>query len=196
MRLLNTLLICVNSLAPAALLAEQGPELDVAVTYSAQQGTVLGGGDFWAEGGSAEVSATFYHGLGETMNVAGTRASSISPSGVPLTMVTSTFGPRYTWSHPLHGGSVKGSTFFGQALIGVAQGLDSVFPSPTGARSDVNDFALQIGGGADLLLAAFRCACAAGGNGSARSFPMVDPTCRTTSGSARASYSACQSETG
>jgi hypothetical protein len=152
MRLLDTLLIGVTLLAPAGLVAQQAPELDVAVTYSAQQGTVRGGGDFWAQGGSAEVSATFYHGLGETMNVAGTHVSSISPSGVPLTMVTSTFGPRYTWSHPLHGGSVKGFNLFGQALIGVAQGLDSVFPSPTGARSDVNDFALQIGGGADLLL--------------------------------------------
>jgi hypothetical protein len=152
MRLLDTLVICVTLLAPAGLLAQQRPELDVAVTYSAQQGTVRGGGDFWAQGGSAEVSATFYHGLGEVMNVAGTHASSISPSGVPLTMVTSTFGPRYTWSHPLNGRSVKGFNLFGQALIGVAQGLDSVFPSPTGAQSDVNDFALQIGGGADLLL--------------------------------------------
>ena len=152
MRTLDTLLICVALLAPAGLFAQQRPELDVAVTYSAQQSTVRGGGDFWAQGGSTEVAATFYRGLGVAMNVAGVRASSISSSGVGLTTVTSTFGPRYTWSHPLHERSLQGFRLFGQTLIGVAQGLDSVFPSSTGARSDVEDFALQMGGGADLLL--------------------------------------------
>jgi hypothetical protein len=152
MRFVDTLLICVALLAPAGLFAQQRPELDVAVTYSAQRGTVLGGGDFWAQGGSAEVAATFYHGLGMAMNIAGTHTSNISPSGVALTTVTSTFGPRYTWSHPLHQKSVKGFSLFGQTLIGVAQGLDSVFPSPAGAQSDAQDFALQAGGGVDLLL--------------------------------------------
>jgi peptidoglycan-associated lipoprotein len=152
MRLADMVVLCVAALAPVGLVAQQRPELDVAVTYSAQRGTVRGGGDFWAQGGSAEVAATFYHGLGVVMNVAGTHASSISPSGVALTTVTSTFGPRYTWSHPLHQGAVKGFSLFGQTLIGVAQGLDSVFPSPAGAQSDAQDFALQVGGGADLLL--------------------------------------------
>ena len=67
-------------------------------------------------------------------------------------MVTSTFGPRYTWSHALHQRSVKGFSLFEQTLIGEAQGLNSVFPSPTGDRFDAEDFALQVGGGADLLL--------------------------------------------
>ena len=49
-------------------------------------------------------------------------------------------------------GSVKGFNLFGQALIGIAQGLDSAFPSPMGAQSDVQAFALQIGGGADFRL--------------------------------------------
>ena len=39
---------------------------------------------------------------------------------------------------------------FGESLIGIANGVDSVFPDPSGAQSDANGLALQIGGGADL----------------------------------------------
>ena len=84
------------------------------------------------------------------MDIAGNRASNISPSGVGLTMITTTFGPRYTWSHTLRGEFQKRISLFGQTLIGEAHGLDSTFPSPAAAQSDANVFALQTGGGVDL----------------------------------------------
>ncbi|MGA8938619.1 MAG: hypothetical protein WB439_05575 [Acidobacteriaceae bacterium] len=140
---------------PAGLLAQQGaahPELDFAVTYNAQWSNLTTGANFWMQGGSAEVSATGYRGLGLSANVTGTHATHISPSGVNLTLVTATFGPRYTWSLPVHTNTERRFHLFGEALVGAVSGTDSVFPSPSGARLSASSLALQIGGGADLTL--------------------------------------------
>jgi hypothetical protein len=69
-----------------------------------------------------------------------------------LTLVTATFGPTYTWAVPRHRNVPRQWRFFGESLIGIANGVDSVFPDPSGAQSDASSFALQIGGGADLDL--------------------------------------------
>jgi hypothetical protein len=69
-----------------------------------------------------------------------------------LTLVTATFGPTYTWAVPGHRNSLRRLRFFGESPIGIANGVDSVFPAPSGAQSDANGLALQIGGGADLNL--------------------------------------------
>jgi opacity protein-like surface antigen len=122
-------------------------EVDLAFTYGAQRSNLTTAAEFWLQGGAADLSAEFYHGLSIVANVAGERISNINGSGVDLTMVTTTFGPRYTWSHPSHKLAV-----FGHALIGEAIGVDSVFPSPRGALASDNTMALQIGGGADLRL--------------------------------------------
>lgn len=119
-------------------------ELDLTFTYSPQFSNLVSGSNFWLQGGAVDLSAEFYHGLSIVANVAGAHASNISSSGVNLTMVTTTFGPRYTWSHS------QKLAIFGHGLIGEAFGLDSVFPSPGGAETDFNTFALQVGGGVDL----------------------------------------------
>jgi hypothetical protein len=41
---------------------------------------------------------------------------------------------------------------FGQALGGVANGVNSVFPDASGAQSSDNSSALQVGGGANISL--------------------------------------------
>jgi hypothetical protein len=117
------------------------------VTYSAGRSNLTGWNTFWQQGGAVELSAEVYHGIGTAANIAGGRASNIDGSGVNLTTVTTTFGPRYTWSP-----KYRGLAFFGQELIGEAHGLDSVFPSVTGATTNFDSFALQIGGGVDLRL--------------------------------------------
>ncbi len=91
--------VVAASVLPAGLWAQQKHELDLAVTYGAQRGLASGGGGFWAQGGTAELSVMAYHGLGVAMNIGGMRAANISSSGVGLTMLTTTFGPRYTWAH-------------------------------------------------------------------------------------------------
>ena len=137
-------------LLPSALWAQQTatkgvrPDVDVAITYDAQRGTTAGGDGFWTQGGSAELTATFYRGLGITADLTGTHAGSISPSGVGLTLVTATFGPSYTWRAP------HDLRIFGQGLFGFASGRDSVFPSPFGAEKKAYSLAAQAGGGVDL----------------------------------------------
>lgn len=128
--------------------ANEGHEVDLAVTYSAQYNNVLGGPTFWQPaGGTIELSGNFYHGLGGVANVGGYRASNIAPGGVNLTMVTTTFGLRYTWAP-----RSRNYALFGQGLAGQAYGLDSVFPQPSGAVTSFNAFALLVGGGVDYRL--------------------------------------------
>ena len=130
--------------------AESRPEIDLAVTYTAQRSNLTTSPIFWPQGAGVELSTIVYHGFGVAANIAGTHASDISSLGQDLTMVTATFGPRYTWSHRIHGQPDKRINVFGQALIGIAFGLDSAFPSTSGLQSSADSFALQIGGGVDL----------------------------------------------
>jgi len=156
MRFVYGIVMGLVALLPVGLWAQQKnpqpPELDLAITYSAQRGNLTSGENFWAQGGGAELTATVYHGLGITANVTGTHAANINSSGVGLTLVTATFGPSYTWAVPVHRNSRRQMRFFGESLIGIVNGVDSVFPDPSGAQSDAVGLALQIGGGADLNL--------------------------------------------
>lgn len=137
-----TAIASARAQAPAS-----GHEVDLAVTYLSARSNLTPGQFFWQQGGDAELSATFYHGLGLAMNIAGSEAQNIAGSGVDLNMVTATFGPRYTQTLPSHKLAV-----FGQGLIGVSNAWNSVFPETTGATTDANSFALQVGGGVDLRL--------------------------------------------
>lgn len=129
------------------------PELDVALTYTAQRGNTTGGNGFWMQGGGAQLSSTMYRGLGVVADVATTRASNIHGTGVNLTLVTATFGPRYTFVLPARRGSSHQLRLFGEALGGIANGMDSVFPSAAdGVQSNATGKALQVGGGADLTM--------------------------------------------
>jgi hypothetical protein len=135
----------LNGQTPNSRIASH--EVDLALTYNTLHNNLAGGGSFWQQGGGLELSAEFYRGFGMTMSVAGSRVSNINRSGVNLTTITDVFGPRYNWATP--SGKIA---LFGQGLIGEAHGSDSVFPSPQGALSSYNSFALQAGGGVDLRL--------------------------------------------
>ena len=150
MRNFFAIVIGAMVLLPSAMWAQQTatkgarPDLDLAITYKAQHSATAAGNRFWTQGGSAELTASFYRGLGITADVTGTHAGSISPSGVGLTLVTATFGPSYTWRAP------HNLRIFGQGLFGFACGRDSVFPSPYGAEEKASSLAAQAGGGVDL----------------------------------------------
>jgi hypothetical protein len=155
MRFVYAIVMGAAALLPAGLWAQQKnaqPVVDLAMTYSAQRGNLTSGQSFWAQGGGVELTATFYHGLGIAANVTGTHAANISSSGVGLTLVTTTFGPTYTWAVPQHRSSPGPLRFLSESLIGIANGAGSVFPDPLGAQSGASSLALQIGGGADLEL--------------------------------------------
>jgi len=127
-------------------------EVDLAVTYTAQHSNLVSDPTFWHQGGSIELSAQVYHGFGATANIAGTQIGNAANSGVGLSMVTATFGPRYTWYRPVGSARKKNLAIFGQGLIGEAHGFDSYFPTAAGSLTDYNSFALQVGGGVDIGL--------------------------------------------
>ncbi len=122
--------------------------IDVAVIYNPMMANVVSGSSFWMQGGSVQVHGQFWRGLGIVADVSGLHsASSGGSSDVGLDMVTATFGPRYTWS-PAH----RRYAVFGQALVGEANGMNSVFPSLAGANDSADSLALNLGGGVNYSL--------------------------------------------
>jgi hypothetical protein len=121
--------------------------LEVAITYDASRANLIAGNSFWMQGGGVQLHGQFWHGLGVVADVTGLHTANINNSGIGLDMVTATFGPRYTWS-PAH----ARYSVFGQALAGVANGINSLFPGTPQSRSSADSLAVQLGGGMDLPL--------------------------------------------
>jgi hypothetical protein len=153
-----SLLLAALLLVPAGLKAQQPHpatradhhELDAAVTFTEQYSNLVSTPTFWHHGGSVELSAQFYHGFGLAANVAGTQTDNAADSGNSLSLVTATFGPRYTYYKPLGSEHRRSLAVFGQGLLGQAWGFDSYFPDPAGVKADADSLALQVGGGVDL----------------------------------------------
>ena len=76
-------------------------ETDVAVTYTDQYSNLVSTPTFWQPGGSVEVSAQVYRGLGLAANVTGNNVPNAANSGIGLTIVSANFGPRYTYYRPI-----------------------------------------------------------------------------------------------
>ena len=122
-------------------------QLDVAVTYAAQRSLKASTNqNFWMSGGSIELGMNMWKGWGLAADLTGTHTGSIGTSGIPLSLVTTTFGPRYRWH------AQRKLSLYGQALVGEANGFRSLFPATTGAQTDANSLALQLGGGLDYRL--------------------------------------------
>jgi hypothetical protein len=132
------------------LLRAQTPQptrLDLSVTYAGEHSLKANTSqNFWLQGGSIELGANVWRGWGIAADVTGTHAGSIGTSGVPLSLVTVTFGPRYRWH------ADRRLSLIGQGLIGEVNGFQSIFPGTTGSQSGANGLATQVGGGADYRL--------------------------------------------
>lgn len=153
----QVLLVSACLMAGLAARGQQAPRpeghgsgsIEVAVVFNPLIANVVGDGDngFWMQGGSAQVHARFWRGLGIVGDFAGMHTSNANGSKIGLDLITTTFGPRYTWT-PVR----SRYAFFGQALVGEANGLNSVFPSASGASDSANSLALYLGGGANVRL--------------------------------------------
>jgi hypothetical protein len=135
------------ALCTAPLLAQDDSALEVAVTYNAMRGGSVPNANFWMQGGSIELQARFYRGLGVVAEIASAHATNIQSSGVGLGLVTTTFGPRYNWA-PAH----QSYEFFAQVLAGEANGFNSVIPTTNAAIDSSNSLALKMGGGMNITL--------------------------------------------
>lgn len=131
-----------------AFSAQARNHLDVALNYQTMHSNPVWSGDnFWTHGGSAEISAQIWHGLGVVGEVSGLHSSNVNTYGIGLDIITFAFGPRYTISHSRRRFSVHGQT-----LLGEAYGMNSVFPATAGATDSAQGRAFFIGGGADYSL--------------------------------------------
>lgn len=135
----------IPTTASAQTVRSSSHEVDLTLGYNVQRSNSTMGTSFWQQGGMLELSAEVYRGFGAAMLISGGHANNLSSTGINLDTVTTTFGPRYTFSH-------KKIAVFGEGLIGEANGFNSVFPSRDGVLSRSNSFALQTGGGIDLRL--------------------------------------------
>lgn len=120
---------------------------EVAITYDALRANIVPGDTFWMQGGSVQIHGQFWRGLGVVADIAGLHSANANGAGEGLDLVTATFGPRYTW--PL---AHRRCAFFGQALVGEANGFHSVFPTATGVDNSADGLALKMGGGVNLAL--------------------------------------------
>jgi hypothetical protein len=126
---------------------QQPGRLDLAVTYISERSLKANAGEnFWMQGGSIQIGANVWRGWGIAADVTGGHAGSIGSSGIPISFVTTTFGPRYRWH------ADRTLSLYGQGLIGEANGFRSIFPAQAGSQPDSNGLALQIGGGIDYKL--------------------------------------------
>ena len=150
---MGTLLFAAQA-APAQ--AKQPPSagrLELAVTYTASRANFVPSKPFWMQGGGAEIVGHAGHGFSAVGSIIGMH-SGPSPSGVPLSMMVETFGPRYTWN-PSGQKSAHSVSVYGQALFGAAQGFSSTFPNVSGPASSANSLAFQAGGGVDIKLSRY-----------------------------------------
>ncbi len=104
---------------------------------------------FWFKGGGVDASMTLWKGLGVAAAVNGDHASNYIPSK-DENKVSFLVGPRYTflaWKAPGGGENQRRIQLFGQGLVGVAHGFDTLFSN---GETSANEFAFQAGGGMNL----------------------------------------------
>ena len=120
-------------------------ELEVAVLYNSLLSNVARADRFWMQGGSIQVDGQFWRGLGVEADISGFHAQNANNGGCGVGYGNRHLRTAYRWSPAHHRYS-----FFGHALVGEANGFNSIFPGAAAASSSANSLALQFGGGMDL----------------------------------------------
>jgi hypothetical protein len=121
--------------------------LEVGGSYGAARANTVAGREFWMQGGSVQLCGQFTRNWGVAADLTGLHTASMPGTSAGLGLFTAAFGPRYTLTS--HSGRFK---VFGEALGGVADGFNSIFPGPIGATSSASGFVVQIGGGLDYRI--------------------------------------------
>jgi outer membrane protein OmpA-like peptidoglycan-associated protein len=103
---------------------------------------------FWFKGGGADAAVTFWKGLGLAASLTGDHASNVG-QGVDVNKLSYMGGPRYTWTSDAVG--LRRWQIFAQGLAGATHGFDGLYPALGADSTSANGFALQTGGGVNLL---------------------------------------------
>lgn len=144
----------ITGIAPAQT-QSQAPVADVGVTYDALHANTITAQNFWMQGGALEMGVRLHGGLGAAARLEGLHAGAGTAQGAPLSLITTVFGPRYTWT--ANGGRIA---IFGEGLAGAAYGFDGLFSVGSGplgsvnvgTRSSAQSLAAEVGGGLDVGL--------------------------------------------
>ena len=146
------LAVATASLAAAqsAVAANSNSSVSFAVTYSASGSNLVSSNRFWLEGGGAELATSTFHGLGVAASVVGLHTPN-SGTGIPVNLVVTTFGPRYSWIAHRKSAS-RSIVLFAQGLAGEADGFRGLYPALLVPNTSSNSLAIQVGGGIDLGL--------------------------------------------
>ena len=145
--LVGGIALALSATALAHAQAVTRGSLDLGISYTAERSLKANTAqNFFTQGGSIELGANVSHGFGITANITGTHTSSVGGSGLPLSLVTATFGPRYRFH------ADRRLSIYGEALVGEANGFKSIFPASGSSQSSANGLALQLGGGIDYML--------------------------------------------
>jgi len=150
-------------LAPAAGRAQTtpGPDAspkitaDLAVTYNTERAELAPGacGCFWLKGVGIDTALSLRNGIGIAAGFNTGRAGKVAP-GIDVEKIQYVAGPRYTFTaHSKTAEPRARLQLFGQALFGGVRGFNGAYPSPTGLKSEAYSYAIEAGGGANLLLA-------------------------------------------
>lgn len=123
-------------------------ETELSLTYTASHSNFVPGDNFWMQGGDVELVMHVPAGFAGVASISGGHAGP-GVDGVPLSLVSTVFGPRYTW---VFRGKKRDVSLFGQGLVGITQGFGSMFPTAGGVVTSTSGLAIQTGGGIDVGL--------------------------------------------
>jgi hypothetical protein len=123
------------------------PMIEVSANYDATRANTVAGASFWMQGGDVQLSGRFTRHWAIAANVSGLHTARMPGTTAALDMVTAAFGPRVILTSRNERASV-----YGEALGGVADGFNSLFPGPKGAFSSANGFVVQMGGGMESAI--------------------------------------------
>jgi outer membrane immunogenic protein len=123
------------------------PTIEVSANFDVTRANTVAGATFWMQGGDVQLSGRFTSHLAVAADVSGLHTARMPGTAAALDMVTAAFGPRFILTSSNGRVSV-----YGQALGGVANGFNSIFPGAQGASSSANGFVVQMGGGMESAI--------------------------------------------
>jgi hypothetical protein len=158
----SVLLASAGLLSAIGAWAQQNPappkhapvSTDLALTYTAERGEHAPGncGCFWLQGVGVDAGFTFWKGLAVAASFNSGKASNIAPN-VDLSKIQFAAGPRYTYTAWTGRGAAASRRLqlFGQGLFGGVHAYNGTFPGSNGVVTSAGSFALEAGGGLNLL---------------------------------------------
>jgi hypothetical protein len=136
-----------HSRTPFKVPSDFSPSVEVALNYEAVRSNTVPAQDFWMHGAGVQVSGQFTRHWSVAEDFSGVHISLMPGTDTGLDLLNLVFGPRYTFILPQ-----SRIRIYGEAMGGVAFGLNSRFPNTLGSTDSATGSALLLGGGADYRI--------------------------------------------